>query len=81
MTGKGQFGALDMGGMFTVVKVRRGQKRGDYSDPGPFRHPAGTVAYEFTGQLPDPTRAAAAKAPAGSVEVQVRKPASGHGGH
>jgi hypothetical protein len=34
-----------MGGMFTVLKVRDGQKPGDYSDPGWYKHPAGTVAW------------------------------------
>ena len=44
MTGKGPFGPIEMGGMFTVVKVRRNQPHGDYSDPGWFNHPKGTVA-------------------------------------
>jgi hypothetical protein len=34
MTGEGPFGGVEMGGMFTVVKVRKDQKRGDYTDPG-----------------------------------------------
>jgi manganese oxidase len=42
--GAGPFGAIDMGGMFTVVKVRK-QLTGD-QDPGWFEHPAGTVAGE-----------------------------------
>ena len=79
MSGQGQFGPAEMGGMFTLLKVRQGQRPGDYRDPGPFKHPAGTVAYEFTGSLPEPSRAApsAAKAP---VELTIRKP-SGHTGH
>ena len=52
MTGTGPFGAIEMGGMFTVVKVRDGLPRGDYSDPGWYEHPQGTVAYEWTGPLP-----------------------------
>ena len=44
MVGKGQFGNMEMGGMFTVVKVRDTVAPGDFGDPGWFRHPAGTVA-------------------------------------
>jgi len=53
MTGTGPFGPLEMGGMFTVVKVREGLGRSDYRDPGWYKHPKGTVAYEYTGELPD----------------------------
>jgi hypothetical protein len=35
-----------MGGMFTVMKVREGLGAGDYKDPGPYKNPSGTVAYE-----------------------------------
>ncbi|MBU3672248.1 MAG: copper oxidase [Sinobacteraceae bacterium] len=56
MMGEGPFGALGMGGMFSVVKVRRNQKRGDYTDPGWFKHPPGTVAYEYQGETPPPVR-------------------------
>jgi FtsP/CotA-like multicopper oxidase with cupredoxin domain len=45
MTGQGPFGALEMGGMFTVVKIREGLARGDYKDPGWYKHPTGTVAH------------------------------------
>jgi FtsP/CotA-like multicopper oxidase with cupredoxin domain len=47
MTGKGPFGPIEMGGMFTVVKVREGLGRDDYKDPGWYRHPPGTQAYEL----------------------------------
>ncbi|MDZ5455741.1 multicopper oxidase family protein [Azohydromonas lata] len=88
MTGEGPFGGVEMGGMFSVIKVRRDQKPGDYSDPGWFKHPAGTVAYEWTGQLAEPERSSDAgrsampRADKGTAptEVQVRKP-SGHSGH
>jgi len=40
--GKGPFGVIDMGGMFTVLKVREGIT--SYEDPGWYKHPAGTVA-------------------------------------
>ncbi|MBC8792100.1 MAG: copper oxidase [Tagaea sp. CACIAM 22H2] len=49
MTGRGPFGPLEMGGMFSVVKVREGLARGDYKDPGWYQHPPGTVAYEWKG--------------------------------
>ena len=39
MTGFGQFGPLEMGGMFTVVKVREDLAVGDYKDPGPYKFP------------------------------------------
>jgi len=72
MTGFGQFGPIEMGGMFSVVKVREGLDRNDYKDPGWYQHPPGTVAYEFRGAVPDaPSRSNAA--PAG-VEVTVVKP-------
>ena len=44
-TGKGPFGGVGMGGMFTVVKVRARLEHG-YADPGWYRHPAGTVAHK-----------------------------------
>jgi FtsP/CotA-like multicopper oxidase with cupredoxin domain len=47
MTGFGQFGPIEMGGMFTVVKVREGLAAGDYKDPGWYQNPPGTVAYEI----------------------------------
>jgi manganese oxidase len=46
--GKGPFGRIDMGGMFTILKVRR-QLSGD-SDPGWYEHPAGSVASEATAE-------------------------------
>jgi FtsP/CotA-like multicopper oxidase with cupredoxin domain len=44
MGGNGPFGRVDMGGMFTVVKVREGLAVGDHRDPGWYRYPPGTVA-------------------------------------
>jgi FtsP/CotA-like multicopper oxidase with cupredoxin domain len=44
MMGRGPFGNLEMGGMFTLIKVRDDLAPGDYRDPGWFRHPAGTIA-------------------------------------
>ena len=87
MTGSGQYGPLEMGGMFTVVKVRPDLARNDYRDPPPYRHPAGTVAYEWTGASVNPHRAPTSRAteiaPATGratglreIEVRVRKPGS-----
>jgi manganese oxidase len=45
MTGTGPFGPIEMGGMFTVMKVRENLAPGDYRDPGWYKHPQGTVAY------------------------------------
>jgi FtsP/CotA-like multicopper oxidase with cupredoxin domain len=53
MGGQGPFGPMEMGGMFTVVKIREGLARGDYKDPGWYRHPKDTVAYEWKGALPE----------------------------
>jgi hypothetical protein len=61
MTGWGQFGAIEMGGMFSVVKVREGISADDYSDPGWYEHPQGTVAYEWAGAIPEPVKAGEAE--------------------
>lgn len=42
MAGKGPFGPVEMGGMFTIVKVRDGIT--SYADPGWYAQPAGTTA-------------------------------------
>ena len=54
MSGDGPFGSVEMGAMFSVLKVRRDQPHGDYSDPGWYAHPPGSVAYEWTGALAEP---------------------------
>ena len=76
MGGDGPYGSLEMGGMFSVVKVRRDQPAGDYRDPGWFRHPAGTTAYEWTG-APPAAASHAAHNPANDVTVQAKKPDMG----
>jgi len=95
MTGEGPFGGVEMGGMFSVLKVRKDQKPGDYKDPGWYAHPKGTAAYEYQGDtagLGEPVRPATATDHAGmhhhhspasaekEIEVQVVKP-KGHEGH
>jgi hypothetical protein len=82
MTGDGPFGSVEMGGMFSVVKVRDNQKPGDYSDPGWYRHPPDTSAYEYTGVLAKPNRILSEtrqamprlQKPLTEIAVQVRKP-------
>ena len=79
MTGKGQFGDVNMGGMFSTLKVREGLAKGDYKDPGHYEFPKGSLAYEFVGDTPEPLRQLTTDEKA-AVEVQVRKP-TGHAGH
>jgi hypothetical protein len=82
MTGEGPFGGVEMGGMFSVVKVRKDQKPGDYSNPGWYKHPAGTVAFEVNDPVPDPLRFKAEskfsmplmQKKQAEVEVKIRKP-------
>ena len=77
MTGTGPFGPMEMGGMFSVLKVRDNQPHGDYADPGWYRHPKNTVAWEWNGNLPEPSRADAPRSD--PATLQVRKPT--HHGH
>ena len=82
MTGEGPFGGVEMGGMFSVLKVRKDQKRGDYSNPSWYKHPEGTVAFEVNGPVADPLRFKAEgkssmpllQKKQAEVEVQIRKP-------
>jgi FtsP/CotA-like multicopper oxidase with cupredoxin domain len=89
MTGRGPFGSVEMGGMFTVLKVRRDQKPGDYGNPGWFKHPAGSVAHEYGGPTPDAARSRSggraamerADPSAPATEVRAVRKGAGHGGH
>ncbi len=82
MTGEGPFGGVEMGGMFSILKVRKDQKRGDYSNPSWYKHPEGTVAFEVNGPVADPLRFKAEgkssmpllQKKQAEVEVQIRKP-------
>jgi FtsP/CotA-like multicopper oxidase with cupredoxin domain len=76
MTGAGPFGAIEMGGMFTTVKIREGLARNDYKDPGWYKQPPGTQAYASTSAAPLAEHAAPAPKQPGAT-VKVRKP-SGH---
>jgi hypothetical protein len=73
MTGEGPFGSLEMGGMVSVVKVRKNQKPSDYRDPGWYQAPKGTRATEWTGPLAEAPRPETSSAEA-TTEVTVRKP-------
>ena len=73
MSGKAQFGAVEMGGMFTTVKVREGLARNEYKDPGYYKHPMGTVASEVSNDLA-PVERSEKTAPEGGQEMRVRKP-------
>jgi hypothetical protein len=44
MMGKGPHGNLEMGGMFTIIKVRDDLAPGDFRDPGWYPAPKGTVS-------------------------------------
>ncbi len=91
MAGRGPFGPMAMGGMFSMLKVRRDRKAGAARDAGWFAHPPGSVAHEVENGLPQEAPrhrdAGAAAMPshhapaAAEVEVQIRKPAEGHHGH
>ena len=75
MTGFSQFGPMEMGGMFSVVKVREGLAAKDYKDPGWYKHPEGTVAYEVKGtNVNDAPRRSDAPSTRPSVKVNVVKP-------
>jgi FtsP/CotA-like multicopper oxidase with cupredoxin domain len=56
MTGTGPHGSIDMGGMFTLVKIRADLARHDYRDPGWYQAPRGSVAYLWQGEEPPLSR-------------------------
>ncbi|MEK6805770.1 MAG: copper oxidase [Pseudomonadota bacterium] len=83
MMGKGPFGNLEMGGMFTVVKVRDDLAAGDFHDPGWYRNPNGTVASRVSGD-PDfgaPERRSRPPSLQGPNYTPKPKSNSGHEGH
>ena len=61
MTGAGPYGNIEMGGMFTVVKIRADLAHNDYRDPGWYQAPKGSVAYLWEGEEPPATRAGATR--------------------
>ena len=85
MAGQGQFGPIEMGGMFTVVKVRDDQAADDYGDPGWYRYPKDQIARRVSSD-PDfgqPQR----RDPYGKAPARPAAPAAqpmdhaGHGKH
>jgi hypothetical protein len=76
MTGTGPYGPIEMGGMFSTVKIREGIAHSDYADPGAYRQPSGRTAHEWTGELPDPVRAPGSESDGSSAVPLARKPAT-----
>jgi FtsP/CotA-like multicopper oxidase with cupredoxin domain len=84
MTGSGQFGPLEMGGMFTLMKIREGLAPNDYKDPGPYKNPKGTVAHEVesqTTEAPSLHDERGRKSPATDVQGVRPGAKAGHEGH
>ncbi|MBP0600214.1 copper oxidase [Herbaspirillum sp. LeCh32-8] len=80
MSGRGPYGAIEMGGMFSTVKVRKNLARNDYRDPGWYRAPAGSVAYEWTGEAPAPSLAPDGRGSTGA-DIGTAKPGPHHEHH
>jgi manganese oxidase len=80
MTGFGQFGPIEMGGMFTLMKIREALGANDYGDPGPYGHPEGTVAHEIEAEPPVHHRSEST-APDGPREQPAHRPAGHLPGH
>ena len=71
--------------MMTVFKVREDLAPNDYRDPGPYKFPAGTVAYEVDASAAGEP----ARQPSGTPGMEMRgmempgmkMPSMKHGGH
>ena len=83
MTGQGPFGSIEMGGMFTVIKVRDGLAHGDYKDPGWYPQPVSTRAYEWTGAPLAESKGATGEARATGTSQPILNVTKGsrHGSH
>jgi FtsP/CotA-like multicopper oxidase with cupredoxin domain len=73
MAGAGPYGEIEMGGMFTVMKIRANLAHGDYRDPGWYQAPPGSVAYAWEGEAPPAHRDPGPNTPQ-SAPFKVRKP-------
>jgi manganese oxidase len=84
MTGSGQFGPIEMGGMFSVMKIREELAANDYRDPGPYKNPSGTVAHEISDsnrkplQLPDSNTSPMMDMPGGMDMPEMKHRDQGH---
>ena len=76
MTGFGQFGPLEMGGMFTVVKVREDLAAGDYTRSRPVQIPARHRRLRIQRRC---RHGAAAKRARGTVAAQANESLGGDG--
>jgi len=75
--GQGPFGLIDMGGMFTVLKVRKDLVH--YDDPGWYMHPRGTVADAASAD--DLRRDGITVPPAATIPAALPTPQGGHHQH
>jgi FtsP/CotA-like multicopper oxidase with cupredoxin domain len=75
MTGTGPYGPIEMGGMFTTLKVRADQKAGDYRDPGWYQQPPLTQSRPVDA----PEAAPRAATPSGTPQGTAKKPEAGKG--
>jgi manganese oxidase len=74
MTGAGPYGDIEMGGMFTMVRIRKDLAHGDYRDPGWYQAPPGSVAYLWEGDPPPTERDSAPGHGEGGKSFHVHKP-------
>ncbi len=75
MTGTGPYGPIEMGGMFTTLKVRADLKAGDYRDPGWYQQPPQTQSRP----VDVPEAAPRAATPSGTPQGTAKKPGAGQG--
>jgi hypothetical protein len=75
MTGTGPYGPIEMGGMFTTLKVRADQRAGDYRDPGWYQQPPNTRSR----LVETPDAAPRAATPSGTPQGTAKKPGNGKG--
>jgi hypothetical protein len=90
MSGEGPFGSMEMGGMFTLVKVRDQLSEEEEASPGWYTHPADTMAKRvstnadfgkpYRRHKPAATQAAEPLSPAQEQRTpEVLMPGAGHG--